>query len=284
MSAFGRGYWQVLHFVPHQTTLEIYRNLDHSKGYQPNLVYIIFLSCRTLGSIKQPLLSQEDVLFCDSSIGSWPLGWESGTEIISVSCENRSASYYCCLLLSSWCKQLQVTCLAQGHQGIWSTTLLSQKPTSLSCRSVRDESSRVFDTARLLEAFVRVARSSAPDDELSDWATVCTDSELRGFLSSSSPWDPSPHYLEWECGREAERQEREKQGQCGEEKQKNSIWIIICLLSRQRLTAGVLVCDQLDMCAFNKPGKVAFVHHHASGQNYKAENNVLSVKERWAVF
>lgn len=86
----------------------------------------------------------------------------------------------------------------------------------------------------------------------------------------------------WERGREAERQEREKQGQCGGKKP--SIWIIICLLSRQRLTAGVLVCDQLDMCAFTKPGRVAFVHHHASGQNYKAENSALSVKERRAVF
>lgn len=83
----------------------------------------------------------------------------------------------------------------------------------------------------------------------------------------------------WERGREAgERKTRAM-------REKNpSIWIIICLLSRQRLTAGVLVCDQLDMCAFNKPGRVAFVRHHASGQNYKAENSALSVKERRAVF
>lgn len=59
----------------------------------------------------------------------------------------------------------------------------------------------------------------------------------------------------------------------------NTIWIIICLLLRQRLTAGALVCDQLDMCAFNKPGRIAFVHQRASGQNYKAENGAFFAKD-----
>lgn len=96
---------------------------------------------------------------------------------------------------------------------------------------------------------------------------------LEDFLSSSSPWDPSPHYLEWEW----ERGRREKnKGNAGG---KNSIWIIIGLLFRQRLTAGALVCDQLDMCAFNKLGRVAFVHRQASGQDWKAENGGLSVKK-----
>lgn len=51
------------------------------------------------------------------------------------------------------------------------------------------------------------------------------------------------------------------------------------VLSRQRLTAGALVCDQLNMHAFNKLGRVAFVHRHASGPNYKAENSAFSVEE-----
>lgn len=118
-----------------------------------------------------------------------------------------------------------------------------------------------------------MARSGAPMPSLSDWATVCTDSELRGFLSSSSPWDPSPHYLEWECGREAGE---------GKTRAKNSIWIIICLPFRQRLTAGALVCDRLDMCAFNKPGRVAYAHQHAPGWNYKTEQSALCVKDRSA--
>lgn len=93
----------------------------------------------------------------------------------------------CCLLLRPH-KGLHVACVALEDQ----------------CRAARLEPSlcgcwwkllRLM--LRLLQAFVRVAQSSTPMT-LSDWATVCTDSELRIFLSSSSPRDPSPHYLEWE--------------------------------------------------------------------------------------
>lgn len=74
-SNFARNYiyeyiLDILAFLPLQSTLGIYRNLDHYKAYQPNTESIVLLSSRTLGSIKQPLLSQEDVSFCDSSIGS----------------------------------------------------------------------------------------------------------------------------------------------------------------------------------------------------------------------
>lgn len=57
-------------------------------------------------------------------------------------------------------------------------------------------------------------------DELSDWAAVCTDPELRGFLSSSLLWHPAPHYVEWECGRERENK--------GNTEKKASSWVIIC--------------------------------------------------------
>lgn len=38
-----------------------------------------------------------------------------------------------------------------------------------------------FEAARLLEAFVRVAWSTTPMTELSDWASVCTESSLEVF-------------------------------------------------------------------------------------------------------
>ena len=52
-----------------------------------------------------------------------------------------------------------------------------------------------------------------------------------------------------------ERQERKTRAKKKKKEKQRSIWIIICLPFRQRLTAGALVCDQLDMCAFNKPGQ-----------------------------
>lgn len=111
-----------------------------------------------------------------------------------------------CLLLRRY-KGLHVTSVALEDQ----------------CITVRFGKAAAFDAAQLLEAFVQVARSSTPMT-LSDWATVCTDFELRiFFLSSSSPRDPSTHYLEWE--RDTWRQERGKQGQCRGEK-KNCMWII----------------------------------------------------------
>lgn len=66
-----------------------------------------------------------------------------------------------------------------------------------------------------------------------------------------------------------ERQERAKT-RATQGGNKNSIWIIICLPFRQRLTAGALVCDQLDVCAFNKPSPIAFVLRAASGHKWKA--------------
>lgn len=77
----------------------------------------------------------------------------------------------CCLLLRPH-KGLHVACVALEDQ----------------CRAARLESSlcgcwwkllRLM--LQLLQAFVRVAQSSTPMT-LSDWATVCTDSELRIFF------------------------------------------------------------------------------------------------------
>lgn len=65
-----------------------------------------------------------------------------------------------------------------------------------------------------------------------------------------------------------ERQERAKT-RAMQGGNKSSIRIIICLSFRQRLTAGALVCDQLDVCAFNKPSPIAFVLQAASGHKWK---------------
>lgn len=64
-----------------------------------------------------------------------------------------------------------------------------------------------------------------------------------------------PLYLIIWSGNVGERQERKTRAKKKKKEKQRSIWIIICLPFRQRLTAGALVCDQLDMCAFNKPGQ-----------------------------
>lgn len=61
----------------------------------------------------------------------------------------------------------------------------------------------------------------------------------------------------WERGREAgERKTRAVRRGVGGGAPAYGL-LFVCFF-RQRLTAGAPVCDRLDMCAFNKPGRVAF--------------------------
>lgn len=62
---------------------------------------------------------REDLPFCDPSLHPRPLGWEPATEICrQFRVKTEVLFIYCCLRLSSWCKHLQVTFLAEWHRGI----------------------------------------------------------------------------------------------------------------------------------------------------------------------
>ena len=136
------------------------------------------------------------------------LGGESGTGIISVLWG--IAPHYCGSQLCGWCKQLQVYLSCSRTPGSWSAARLSQKlHISEPLQRSGWKQLRVW-CRTLIRGICPSGSELCADDELSDWATVCTDSKLRGFLSSSSPWDPSTSLSGvgmWERGR------REKQGQ-----------------------------------------------------------------------